>query len=229
MTSPHLLTRYRLPCQRMNSKGFTLPEVLIACIIFAILAGVTAQVMIGSILQGRRLETAQRHREDFSRLNHLIQIEASEAEELLDQASDTGPTALADCNPPNGATGFTLYVQRNTGSYGNRENRSGIQYYNEDFDGDGRLDIVRCGPPVTRNGQLAHQQSLVTGMVLSGASFASIGQAAEDRSIDYTVDFDGGNFGTAGNTRTVSSHRKSVFVCNPASNDPNEAAVGDCP
>lgn len=225
-----------------SSVGFTLPELLIAGIIFALLAGVTAQVMIGSSLQGRRLETAQRHREDFSRLNYIIQIEASEADQIIPRLSGNYQydgrnyqAGVSGCTPGN-TTGFTLYVPKDEGSYGilatNQGQRSGVQYYNADFNGDSVIDIVRCGPPVTRNGQLDHDAtnpSVVTGLVLPNAQLANVATTAGLRSISYTVNFAGGNFGTAGATRTVTSHRKSVFVCNPRPGNPNEVEVGDCP
>lgn len=207
---------------RASQAGFTVPELLVAAIIAALLTAVTAQVMIGQLLEGRRLEAAQRVRENFSRLNYLIQIEASEAEEIEDGVTADG------CD---GAGGFTLWVPRPTGTYADDANRSGISYFN-DINND---SIVRCGPPVFQNGELAHGEANVSGDVVRGAQLDTDcdPNVVAGREISYGVDFTGGNFG-ANVGQCVVAHAKSFFVCNPpvdptvdCADRPNDG-IGDC-
>lgn len=210
-----------------TQKGFTLPELLVASIIAALIAGITAQVMIGQLLEERRLESAQRVRENLSRLNYLIQIEASESDSIETGVSPPG-CAL-------GTDGFTLWVPRPGGVYGDPVNRSGIQY------ADNGNDILRCGPRVSRNGVLIHPPlgsdgglTNVTGVVVRNATFNfdACPIAAAGREISYQVNFAGGAFGAPGIGECATAHSRSVFVCNPRLF--TEAGVyvpdtGDCP
>lgn len=212
-----------------RADGFTLPELLIAAIIAALLTAATAQVMIGQLLEGRRLEAAQRVRENFSRLNYLVQIEASEAERM-----EVGGTA-----PGCGSQGFTLWIPRPDQTYGPTGNRSGVQY----FVANG--EIWRCGPRVFQNGTLSHPSAtvesdgsvtvgtdgIVSGPVVRNATFALVNpppSGQEVKQLTYQVDFTGGNFGIAGATEPVTLHAKSIFACNPA-NPLTPDEIGDCP
>lgn len=204
--------------------AFTLPEVLIATFIAAVVVVITAQVMIGQLLEERRLEVAQRLREDVSRLNYLIQIEASEADAI----------ELAGANPPNcpgGGQSFTLLVPRPTGTYADEANTSRIQYYNAN--NNGSPAIWRCGPPVTRNGVLIHNANPVNqpGVVMRNAQLVRDPagcQASTDRSVTYqvttTAGLAGANLGNLGGCATAQA--RSVFVCNPPVGA--GGAVGDC-
>ena len=81
----------RLPTSRRGiASAFTLPEVLIASIIFGIVGVLATQLMIGQLLVGRRLESSQRLRENFSRFNYLVQIESAEAESIVLNTQPTG-------------------------------------------------------------------------------------------------------------------------------------------
>ncbi|MCP9886733.1 prepilin-type N-terminal cleavage/methylation domain-containing protein [Cyanobium sp. ATX 6A2] len=202
--------------------GFTLPELLVAGIIAALLAAGTAQVMIGQLLEGRRLEATQRVRENLSRLNYLIQIEASESDEI--ELGQTAPECTAS-----GTQGFTMYVPKPAGIYASDENRSGIEYFNRNG------NIERCGPRVFRNGVLEHAVGSdgalhATGVVLRNAQLvldpAGCTQSTSSRQVVYQVNFPGSNFGEESGACVV-AHAKSVFVCNPE-NPSNPGLIGDC-
>ena len=182
--------------------------------------------MINQLLEERRLEVAQRLREDVSRLNYLIQIEASEAEEI----------AYAGANPagcaPVVAESFTFLVPRPTGTYADDLNRSRVQYYNAN-DHDGTPAIWRCGPPVTRNGVLIHNANPVNtaGIVMRNAQLDvdPNPNSSTARGVTYqvvpTAGLPGGNIGALGGAATAFA--RSVFVCNPPVGA--GGAVGDCP
>lgn len=212
---------------RNRSIGFTLPELLIAGLIAALIAAATAQVMINHLLEERRLEVAQRLREDVSRLNYLIQIEASEAESI-----QLGAATGGGCANAGGADAFTLAVPRPTGTYADDTNLSLIRYYNANDDA-GVPSIWRCGPPVSRNGVLIHDANPLNtaGIVLRNAQLerSPVGcQASTDRSITYRVipiaGLQGANLGDLGGC--VTAHARSVFVCNPPVG--LGGAIGDC-
>ncbi|MCP9926337.1 prepilin-type N-terminal cleavage/methylation domain-containing protein [Cyanobium sp. CH-040] len=206
--------------------AFTLPELLVASLIAALIAVITAQVMISQLREEGRLEAAQRNREDFSRLNYLLQIEASEAEQIEVGASPPG------CTIPGG---FTLWIPRPDDVYGPSINRSGVQYVNSSG------GIVRCGPRVFRNGTLDHPPLLVgsdgsvsvgadgvvSGLVVPNASITVLNPPLQPaKQISYQVDFVNGNLGIAGALEPVTLHAKSIFVCNPSIG--SGGGIGDC-
>ncbi|MGB5135010.1 MAG: prepilin-type N-terminal cleavage/methylation domain-containing protein [Prochlorococcaceae cyanobacterium] len=209
--------------------GFSLPELLVAAIIAALVAAATGQVMIGQIIEGRRLEQAQKIKENTSRLNYLIQIEASEAEEiLLGQPTD-------GCGGGNSA--FTLFVPKPDGPYAQLGDRTPIHYYNQGS------NIVRCGPAVTRDGVLVHTASgdppdLEVADVVRDAQIvvnqgpvagSACPVASSARQIVYSLrfpEFPGINPGASAGC--VTAHARSVFVCNPPDAG-GSLALGDCP
>lgn len=203
-----------------TSRAFTLTEVLIASIIFGIVGVLATRLIIDQLFLGRRLESAQRLRENFSRFNYLVQIEASEAESIV---LNTQP---AGCS--GGSSGFTLFVPKPTGIYAVSSNRTGIQYY------DDGVNIYRCGPRVSRNGELVHAaasdgSTSVTGIVIPNAVLSNVTSGGSmDREVSYRVEFIGGNSGAAGATRSVTVHSKAVFVCNPATIS-SGGTTGLCP
>lgn len=213
--SPRLSTS-----RRGIASAFTLPEVLIASIIFGIVGVLATQLMIGQLLVGRRLESSQRLRENFSRFNYLVQIESAEAESIV---LNTQPTGCSG-----GSRGFTLLVPKPSGTYAVSSNSTGIQYY------DNGVNIYRCGPRVTRNGELVHavasdESTSVTGIVVPNAVLSGVtGGASLGREVSYKVEFIGGNSGAAGADRAVTAHSKTVFVCNPATVSSGGTA-GICP
>lgn len=222
-------TARKINLAKRFQEGFTLPELLVASLIAALIAGVTAQVMISQLLEGRRLEVAQRVREDVSRLNYLIQIETSEAERIQLAGNGLVP---AGC-PVGDAEAFTLVVPRPEGDYADESNLSRIRYYNAD-DPDGVPAIWRCGPPVTRNGVLIHNADPLNndGVVMRNAELdrdPAGCQASFDRSVTYRIlptGIPGSNIGDLGGC--ITAHARSVFVCNPAI-DPSDLQIGDCP
>lgn len=212
----HGLVRGGHPWSRTSTCGFTLPEVLIATIIAAAIAALTAQVMIGQLLEGRRLEQAQRIRENISRLNYLIQIEAAEAEEIEYGVTPNNCAAA-------GVNSFTLWVPRPVGQYADDSNRSGILYDNA------AGNITRCGPPVARNGVLIHTVPNVTGPVVMNAQLVVNPRgcpASDAREVVYQVNFPGLNLGQLGGC--TFAHSRSYFVCNPPT-DPTLLLPTDCP
>lgn len=206
---------------RGTASAFTLPEVLVASIIFGIVGLMATQLMIGQLLAGRRLESSQRLRENFSRFNYLVQIESAEAESIV---LETQPSGCSGANE-----GFTLKVPKPTGTYADPNNNTGIQYY------DDGTNIYRCGPRVTRNGELVHAvasdgSTNVTGIVVPNAVLTDVsGGASLGREVSYRVEFIGGNSGAAGADRPVTARSRTVFVCNPATVVSSGGNLGICP
>jgi type II secretory pathway component PulJ len=206
------------PRSARAAAGFTLPELLIAGIIAAGIAVITSQVLINQILTGRRIELTQRIRENTSRFNYLVQIEASEASEI-GQA-----IALTGCEG-GGASVFTFFVPRDQDTYASQTNRSEVHYYNNNG------SIWRCGPPVTRNGVLIHgreaaPQDPVSGIVIRNATLQIDNcDDSNERQVAFRVVFPDGNAGDQANC--VLANARSVFVCNPPI-DPADPQLGDC-
>lgn len=183
--------------------GFTLPELLVATLIAAAIAALTGQVMIGQLLEGRRLDVAQRLRENLSRFNYLVQIEASEARDIAVGVN------LAGCAA--GTDPFVFWIPLPGGDYEDLANRVGIQYTNVG------PNIHRCGPPVFRNGQLDHDADLEDGIAVRDANLAINPPGcplSDDRQVSYAILFGGNlpgsNLGDIGDCMVARA--KSVFV-----------------
>jgi hypothetical protein len=204
----------------LAESGFSLVELLIAGAIGVIVVLAGSQLISDQVIQGRRLEAAQRFRENIGRLNYLIQVEASESSQISQLLIPAGCSG--------GSQSFTLVIQRPTGGYASAANNSLVQYYNGN-DANGIPSIWRCGPPVERNGVLRHGATNVAGVVMGNAQIELGGQcsAINERSVSYSVVPSGtqvfGQLGGLGGC--VTAHARSVFICNPAGSSPQ---VGDC-
>lgn len=204
-----------------NGNGFTLVELLIASSIGAVVAVAATQFLVEQVLQGRQLEAAQRVRENISRLNYLITIEASESDQISQGVNVDGCAGTQ--------SSFALRIPRPTNQYADNTNVSNIQYYNaEDA---GSPSIWRCGPPVTRNGVLKHDSTNVSGVVMRNAQLEFGGQCAATttRNVHYrivpAVGVPGGSIGGLGDCTTA--HARSIFICNPSVGSGGN--IGDCP
>jgi len=213
--SPRLSTS-----RRGIASAFTLPEVLIASIIFGIVGVLATQLMIGQLLVSRRLESSQRLRENLSRFSYLVQIESAEAESIDLNAQPTGCLG--------GSRGFTLLVPNPSETSAASSNSARIKYY------DDGVNIYRCGPRVARNGELVHAVASngttnVTGIVVPNAVLSYVnGGASSGREVSYRVELIGGNSATAGADRIFTAHSRKVFVCNPATVS-SGGTTGICP
>lgn len=207
--------------------AFTLPELLIASSIGVVVALISGQFLVDQIFQGRRLEATQRVRENISRFNHLVQIEASEADEIKISSN-----AVSGCSGPAGSP--VLIIPKPIGTYAS-SNESVVQYYN-DLDNDGVPSIWRCGPPVSRNGVLKIAENNVSGVVLRNAQI-QIGTGLNGTCPAATVDrvnykivpvigSIGGNIGGLGDCTTAQA--RGIFVCNNVISG-SGGEIGDCP
>lgn len=126
--------------------GFTLVELLVGLVITGVVASAAGAVMVAQIQSSAKLELAQRQRDNSSRLDYLIQIEAGEAASVI-----VNPTIPVNCSSNGVATGVAGFrIPRDTGQYLNAANASFVYYYNKGS------DVWRCGPPVKRSGVLDH-------------------------------------------------------------------------
>lgn len=127
-----------------NASGLTLVEVLIALAIAGAALAVAGSMLVQHMRLTRSLELAQRQRDNATRLDYLIQVEAGEAAEIrYDQSMD-------NCSAE-GKSLFSFVVPKSTGGYQSSGNDSFIHYYNSSVG-----DVRRCGPPVNDNGTLDH-------------------------------------------------------------------------
>ncbi|WP_255024335.1 prepilin-type N-terminal cleavage/methylation domain-containing protein [Cyanobium sp. T1G-Tous] len=152
-----LVSRFRRPllpfyCRpKPTDLGFTLVELLVGLVIAGVVASAAGAVMVAQIQSSAKLELAQRQRDNSSRLDYLIQIEAGEAASVI-----VDPSIPASCSSTGVATGVAGFrIPRDRGQYLNAANTSFVYYYNKGS------DVWRCGPPVKRSGVLNHDSSVL--------------------------------------------------------------------
>lgn len=137
---PHLL--------RGPRQAFSLVELLVAVVAGVLLVSAFSYAVTSHLRSSQIQERAQRSRDDATRLNALIQTEASEA------VTTTQGETIAACDPAaNGRTAlFSLTVPRPTAQFDDLGNVARIHYYN--LGNGGISDLRRCGPAILRNGSL---------------------------------------------------------------------------
>ncbi|MFQ6537795.1 MULTISPECIES: type II secretion system protein [Aphanothece] len=220
----------------------TLPEILVALVITAVIIAGVGNVLLNHMFDARRVERAQRLREDSNRINYLIAIEAAEA-----SAINTDPgLQVANCNEDNGEDAeFSLTIPwQETTTYGPGAESSTVYYYNQTAP-DGVATIKRCGPKVTKNGRLIHSNDtyqsgtvyrggeivLPTDCSVSVDSSGSLTQGGTtSRQLVYNLQI--GSLSDQLFARCQVAKAKTVFVCNPPipnSDGSFTLDVGDCP
>lgn len=203
---------YLIPVIRFRSAhGYSLPELLVALAVAGIVMAAAGAMLGSHMLTVRRIERAQRERDNANRLNYLVQIEASEAARV-----DLNPALDANCEGSGNAL-FALRVPKSTGVYGSEANVSTVFYYN--FGG----DVRRCGPPVLQNGVLDHDyepSEIQDGIAVRGATMQLVqsagvvgcdSQVSSDRQVVYTLSFTDSGYTPS----CVVARARTVFVCNP--------------
>lgn len=185
-------TRSRIPLlpfywrPRSTDLGFTLIELLLGLVITGVVASAAGALMVAQIQSSAKLELAQRQRDNSSRLDYLIQIEAGEAASVI-----VDPSIPASCSSP-GATGVAGFrIPRDSGAYLNVANASFVYYYNKGS------DVWRCGPPVKRSGVLNHDSSVLpeAGIAVRDAKLEKVncsGQVTSEGQFVYRLVFPSG-------------------------------------
>lgn len=226
------------PDRRDHLHGFSLVELLISVLVGVALVSSVSYVITSQIRGTQDTERSQRTRDDASRLNYLIQTEASEAVELVDPSDATqasqmvvaGCSAYANGDPsPNGTTAlFVLKIPLPSGDIDARiaDNipaSARIYYYARK----GGLD--RCGPAIQRNGSLNLTVSngavaLQPGVVSANATFQRVtcnGVSSTGREVGYQLQF---NDVPGGYRPPCAIARAKAFrVCDPGS--PSECEI----
>lgn len=213
----NIIKSFKTASPRDGLQAFSLVELLAALAISGILFAAVGSLLMNHMLSVRQIERSQRFREDANRLNYLLAIEAGEASEF------TFGAALSGCTD-SGSSLIAMSVPRPTGAYADEANISTIYYYN--LGG----NLMRCGPPVNRNGVLNHGGTPVVGVVARRTQMEVIatgggcGRVSDNRTIVYNLEFADAAGGAY--ARCQIARAKTVFVCNPPVG--SGGAVGDC-
>lgn len=212
--------------------AFSLVELLISVVLGVALVSAVSYVITGQIRGTQDTERAQRTRDDATRLNYLIQTEASEAVQLVDPAR-SADLVIAGCPAyangdasPNGTTAlFVLQIPLPAGNIDQRvaDNippTAPIYYYARNG------DLHRCGPAIQRNGSLDLSVSngavaLVPGVVSANTTLTLVtcnSTASSNREVGYQLQL---NDVTGGYRPPCAIARAKAFrVCDPG--DPGE-------
>ena len=224
--------------RRTQPHGYSLVELLISVVLGVTLVSAVSYVITGQIRGSQDTERAQRTRDDATRLNYLIQTEASEAVELVDPTDATkasemvvaGCSAYANGDPsPNGTTAlFVLKIPLPAGDIDARvlDNipaSARIYYYARN----GGLD--RCGPTIQRNGSLnltvsSGAVALVPGVVSANTTFQRVtcnGVSSTGREVGYQLQFTAVRGGYS--PPCAIARAKAFRVCDPGS--PSECEI----
>ena len=163
--------------------GFSLVELLISVVLGTALVSSVFYVVTGQIRGTKTEEQAQRSRDDATRLNYLIQTEASEA-----VTTATGATISSCVAAANGRTSlFSLTIPLPTGQFDTVTNVATVYYYSDT--NAGVTDLRRCGPAIYQNGAL-NFGSMVDGIVSANTSLSLVtcnGTASSSREVAYQL------------------------------------------
>lgn len=190
--------RHPLPARRLRApgqswvsgrkpssrRGFTLLELLIAVVLGSAVLSSVITVITGHVRGTRTQELAQRTRDDATRLNYLIQTEASEA------FTTTPGAVISNCAAAaNGQTSlFGLTIPRPTAQFDDVNNVAVIYYYSAT--NAGSTDLKRCGPPIRQNGSLDFGASPVDGIVSANTTLSLVtcnGTSTSSREVAYQL------------------------------------------
>lgn len=185
--SAHVPAR-RHPCPRCSrhrctDRGFSLVELLISVVAGASLISAIAYTIAGQLRTARTQEQTQRTRDDATRLNYLIQTEASEA------YTTATAVVISNCaSPGNGKTAlFSLTIPRPTSQFDDLANVVTIHYYSDT--NAGVTDLRRCGPAINQNGSL-NFATMVDGVVSANTSLSLVtcnGTSSSSREVAYQL------------------------------------------
>lgn len=183
-----------------NDLGITLVELLVGLIVAGVMASAAGSVIIVQIQSSAKLELAQRQRDNTSRLDYLMQIEAGEASSIIES-----PTLPGNC-PGTGVAAFR--IPRDSGQYLDEGNASIVYYSNQG------LDVWRCGPPVKRSGVLDHSPNLSTqaGIAVRDAQLEKVscsGQVTNEEQLAFRLVFP-----TGYQPACAVARAKTLLICN---------------
>ena len=185
-----------------RSEGLSLVEILVGLAIAGLVATAAGFALLEQVRSSASLELAQRQRDNSSRLDYLIQIEAAEAASIL-----RNPLLPPSCS--GGGTALIAYtIPRNQGEYLDQGNASFVYYYNQ------AGDVWRCGPPVKRSGVLNHDptQSLQAGIAVRDAILEDVncnGYLTDASQFAYQLAFPNGFRSPCSVARA-----KTLLICN---------------
>lgn len=169
--------------RRRPEQAFSLVELLIAVVAGMALFSAIVYTITGQIRGTQVQERTQRSRDDASRLNYLIQTEASEAVTIALGGTVSNCAAAANGKPAL----FSLTVPLPTGQFDTLTNVATIYYYGLST---GQLtDLRRCGPAIQRNGSLDFTAT-VDGIVSANTSLTLVtcnGTVSSDREVAYQL------------------------------------------
>jgi prepilin-type N-terminal cleavage/methylation domain-containing protein len=222
------------------SFGFSLVELLVASSIAAIVFAVAGSLVFSHLLDSRKIETSQRLREKSNRINYLLNIEGSEAREVIFDVNSFNSAEWSTCTAGESSPQplFQLNVPRAVGLYGsNPPNDYRIYYYNSSAG-----DLVRCAPPVQQNGVLS-DGSLQKGILSENTTMELItasstescgGEKTNNRQIAYNLVYrqsftglDKDRFSTY-RPKCAVARARTIFVCNPDTATTSSGAIGQC-
>jgi len=158
-------------------------ELLISVVIGAALVSAVAYVITAHVRGTQAQERAQRTRDDATRLNYLIQTEASEA-----VTGAQGQTISNCAAAANGKTSlFSLTIPKPSAQFDDPTNVATIYYYS--VANAGVTDLRRCGPAIQRNGSLDFSAN-VDGILNANTSLTLVtcnGTASSTREVAYRL------------------------------------------
>lgn len=172
--------------RRSRVPAFSLVELLISVVAGVAMVSAMAYTITGHLRGTQLAEQSQRSRDDATRLNYLIQTEASEAVKTVVGGAVAGCVASANGNPAL----FSLTIPLPTGQFDTLTNVATITYYS--LTTDTVTDLRRCGPAIQRNGSLDFS-TMVDGVVSANTTLALVtcnGTTSTDREVAYQLQLD---------------------------------------
>ncbi|MCP9777001.1 prepilin-type N-terminal cleavage/methylation domain-containing protein [Cyanobium sp. A2C-AMD] len=160
-----------------SGNGYSLVELLVVVVVIGIISLALTSFLSTQLFESLRFEKASRETDDASRVQHLLDTEVSESDDVLYPGSVTVPAvcgagdlvfALDIPNQYNVATGLPNYYRT---------------YYLTGASG----GITRCGKPVVATGALDFASSDVSSSISSNISLEVVASGSGAEVLEYRL------------------------------------------